>query len=291
MWFIFALLSLVFAGLQSFAQKFAAEKRYEIYLISTWSALISSVFALGLFLATASLREFPVLFWWLGLASGLLFIAFSITRLESLQFIDAAIFFPLYKVVGPALVAAFGIFLLGEKISFSEFIGIVLSCLVPLLLITRDEHHRQKNLKLGLILMLISTSLAAIAAAVNGIAVKANAELALPLVVIANGCAAIFGIALYARRHRAKNVLASILSHSTKPMLLTALTIGLMQLGSFYFLLLAIAGNDLSLAYSVNAHYILIPVLLSVWFYKEHWNKQKALALVISMLALILLHR
>jgi multidrug transporter EmrE-like cation transporter len=78
---------------------------------------------------------------------------------------------------------------------------------------------------------------------------------------------------------------------STKTFLSMSFANGVVQLLSFYFLLLALVDSNLSIVYSINAHYILIPVLLSVWLYKEHWNTQKAAALVLSMLALVLLHR
>lgn len=291
MWFIFALLSAVFGGLQSFAQKVVAHERHDTSLISATSALISSLLALVFFLITAPGTPLTPMVWWLGLASGFLFIGFSITRLESLQFIDAAIFFPLYKVLGPALVALIGIFLLGDQVGPQGVLGIALSCMVPLLLLSKHENHRQNNLKLGLLLLLASTVLSAIAAGVNALVVQPNADFALPLVVIANGFAAIFGFVLFFRKHKMVDARRELTSALTPRFLWMTLAIGLTQLFSFYFLLLAIAGDSLSLVYSINAHYILIPVLLSVWFYKEHWNKRKAAALIVSLLALVLLHR
>lgn len=290
MWFAFALASTLFGGLQSFFQKIAAEKKYDTYLISAISSLIS---ALGGFIALAFIPggfSAPVAFYGLALISGILFIAISVTRLESLQYIDAAIFFPIYKVIGPALVALIGIFLFREQLALWEIIGIVLSCFVPLLLITKHEHHRQKNLKLGVFFLLGSTVFSAIVWGVNGIVVKMDAGLVLPLSIVANGCAFLVGIILFAHRHRKDGVRAAALSRMHGSFWLLALAIGAMQMLSFIFLLLAISMDNLSLAYSVNAHYILIPVLLSVWLYKEHWNKQKALALLLSMLALALLH-
>jgi len=222
--------------------------------------------------------------------SGVLFLGFTVARLESLHFIDSAIFFPLYKVGGPALVAVFGILWFHDKVSPLELAGIVLSCLIPLLLITRQENHRQRNLRLGLLFMLVSTVLSAIAIVINTLAVKSGPDLSLPLVAIANGFAALVGILLFARRHKQAGFIRSLRDHVTRPMLLLGFVIGIMQLLSFYLLLLAIAANDLSIVYSINAHYILIPVVLSVWLYKEHWNIQKAVALILSILALILLH-
>lgn len=291
MWFIFALLSALFAGLHTFIVKVGAERKYDTYLLGTFSSLITAVASMALFLAVSPDDYIPLSLYGYALVTGVLFAGFTIARMEALTMIDAAIFFPLYKVIGPALVAGIGIFILHETVSTPELIGIALSCLVPLLLISRHENTRQKNLQLGLILMVVGTTLASISAAVNAVAVYENAGFALPLVALANAIAAIVHFGLFLWKHRVSGVRKQIQLLSTPSFLSISLANGVVQLFSFYFLLLAIAGDSLSIVYSINAHYILIPVLLSVWLYKEHWNLQKAAALVLSMLALVLLHR
>lgn len=292
MWFIFALLSAVFAGLQSFLNKVSAERNYDSYHVSTVAAVVTFIAALALFLfSSSSLHNIPALIYWLGLASAVLYIGRTVTQLESLRFIHAALFFPLYKVIGPALVTVIGIFFLKDTVGPLELIGIALSCAIPLLLITRREDARQNNLPLGLLLMFISTALAAVTAAVNAYAVQPNASLTIPFMLIAYGFSVVVAGALYVRRHKVRGLYGTLKGHSTAPALSIGVGIGFFQFISFYLLLLAFAGGGLSLAYSINAHYIVIPVILSVWLYKEHWNKQKAVALVVSLLALFLLHR
>lgn len=290
MWFVFALLSALFAGLQAFLNKVAAERKCDTYHISASSSIVSFLAAVVLFLFTSSsLENIPSLLYWLALASGIFYVGRTISQLESLRFIDAAIFFPLYKVIGPAVVTLIGIVLLKDHISVAELVGIILSCMVPLLLITKAEHHRQKNLKLGLILMVISTVLAAFTVVVNALAVQPDALLTIPFMVIAYAFSAIIGVVIYARRYRVE-MYTTFKSHCTPSTLLLGISIGLVQCVSFLFLLLAFSASDVSVVYSINAHSIVIPVILSVWLYKEHWNKQKAFALIVSILALILLH-
>jgi drug/metabolite transporter (DMT)-like permease len=245
---------------------------------------------LWFFLSSASLRDATPLLWWLGIGSAAFYVVRTLTQLEALRFIDAAIFFPLYKVIGPALVTVIGVFLLKDVLTSAELIGIILSCVVPLLLITRAEHRRQNNLWFGLLLMLVSTSFAAVTAALNAYAVKPSAELAVPFMAIGYGFGFLFATLWYVQKHKLPQIADVLRNHSTREALTVGVAIGVFQIISFYFMLLAFVGADLSVAYSVNAHYILIPVILSVWFYKEHWNKQKAAALVVSILALVLLH-
>lgn len=291
MWFTFALLSALFGGLHMFLLKMSVEKKYDTYLLSATSSFVSAVAGCVVVAVTTGWGAVPTVLYWVGALSGVLFAGFSIARMEGLRYIDAAIFFPLYKVIGPALVALIGIALLNEGVTPIELLGIILSCLVPILLITRQENGRQKNLKLGLILMVVGTTLASLGAAVNSIAVDDFPALALPMATLANFFTFITASLLYFRRHPQGELYHTTKGIATRGFMAMSLVNGLMQLTSFYFLLLAFAVGNLSLVYSINAHYIVIPVILSVIFYKEHWNKQKALALAISVLALVLLHR
>lgn len=291
MWFVYALLSTFFSGFHTFSVKVGAENKFDTYLLSGLSSLVSFFCGLLLYLIASPAEPISLMLWWFAGVSGVLFAAFAFARLESLKYMDAALFFPLYKVIGPALVAVIGIFLLHENVSFGETVGIVLSCLVPLLLITPQEHHRQKNLKLGLILMTASTTIAAIASVVNSLAVEGNASAALPLAFIVNGIVFALGAVMFVRRRPGSAERLPLKSHFTRPFILLCLANGILQFLGFYTQLLGFSENYLTLVYSVTSHYIVIPVILSVWVYKEHWSKQKAFALVVSICALILLHR
>ena len=59
---------------------------------------------------------------------------------------------------------------------------------------------------------------------------------------------------------------------------------------AFYLLLLAFHLGQISLVYTIHAHYILIPIFLSVWWYGEHMNLRKFAAVVLSCVTLTLLY-
>lgn len=292
MWFIFALASSVFAGIHTFSQKIAVERGYDSSLLNAVSALVSCIGAVLFFTATSSWAHVPFGLFELGVLSGAVFIFVSVLRMEGLRFIDSAIFFPLYKVIGPAVAAAIGVAFLGDVLSKNDVIGIALSCLVPLLLISKHEHHRQKNLTVGLVFMLASTVLASISAGINAYALHSfpSQSLEIPLLAVAHGFTALFGFALFTRKHTWSHVREAYMSCLTRPFILFAIVVGGLQFLAFYSLLLALSGGALSIVYSINAHYIVIPVLLSVWLYGEHWNTSKAFALAVSIVALVFLH-
>ncbi len=60
--------------------------------------------------------------------------------------------------------------------------------------------------------------------------------------------------------------------------------------GGFFFTLLAfIYGGPLGIVYTINSLYILPPIILAIIFYGEHWNLRKAVAIILSLVALALL--
>ena len=60
--------------------------------------------------------------------------------------------------------------------------------------------------------------------------------------------------------------------------------------GGFLLTLLAfVAGGPLGIVYTINSLYILLPIILAIIFYGEHWNFRKALAIGLSVVALAML--
>lgn len=290
MWFTLALLSAVFAGVHAYGQKVVVERTLDLYLINALSALVSFVIALALFSFTQSWSTVPWSVYLFGALGGLLYIAYNTGRMVALRYIDSAIFFPLYKVVSPATIALIGIFIFSEYVTTWEVVGIIFSCLIPLLLITRHEDKRQKNLKLGLILLVATALAAAVSSAINSYVVRPDISLALPLLIVTHAFVLGSGLFLFLRQHHTKHMYRELTSHMTKSFIAINVCMGTLQFLAFYTLLLAFSAGDLSVVYAINAHYILIPVVLSVWFYGEHWNARKAFALTLSLAALVLLH-
>lgn len=87
------------------------------------------------------------------------------TRVESMRHIDTVIFFPLYETFGPIMVTCVSLFFFKEVLSLKEVLGIVAGITVPLLLITKTENRIQKNLLLGVILVVATAILTTISTA------------------------------------------------------------------------------------------------------------------------------
>jgi uncharacterized membrane protein len=63
-------------------------------------------------------------------------------------------------------------------------------------------------------------------------------------------------------------------------------------IGIFHFLAFmtfqkALTGN-LAVVFTINSFSILIPIILSIIFYKDHFNKKKAFVIALSIVSIIL---
>ena len=155
LWFIYALASTVLGGLHMFFVKMASERGHDAsfstLLSSAAAALIAWAFVFTLGISSDSWKEI-LLF---AAASGVLYAITCITRIESLRRIDTTIFFPLYNTFGPIFAVLLGFLVFGERFTWWEFGGILLSITVPLLLIHKEENTRQKALWHSTLLFLL----------------------------------------------------------------------------------------------------------------------------------------
>ena len=164
-----------------------------------------------------------------------------------------------------------------------EWIGITLGVLVPLILINQAENNRQNNLRKGVILIIISGTLSAIGVSFNKLGADLFTSIFL-FATVSNMFSTIFGAIIYKRRNsNSENISLYIKNRK----FLTLVLIGtLAQIISFTTFLFAISyGGLLAVVYTITSLYIMIPIVLSIIFYGEHWNMKKVVAIVLSILA------
>lgn len=155
-----------------------------------------------------------------------------------------------------------------------------------MLLINKTENGRQNNLIAGLALLLLGATISAVAAALN----KYSAILwtdVLWLVVFAS--AGVFAgslLVMWWRRTLVKT-LESVYSKSEGVLiLLSSLRAVIMCIALGAGLYAYTQNGTLAIVHTIQSMYILIPIVLSVIFYNEHWNLRKILAIVLSVVAL-----
>lgn len=281
-----AVASAVGIGLFSFTPKVAAMRGYDATLFTCYSNITATIigfFAIFLLSDFSGWANIILLF---ALGNGLLHTTGKIFRVDALRYIDTTIFFPLYKIAGPLIIIAAAMLFFSETFSLLEWTGIVLSLLVPLMLISKSEHTRQNNLLKGLQLMFLTALFTALAGVVNKMA--ADHELNVYLFVVAAlAVGSIYSFGKYCFAHRKENVGEITASLTSRPLITLAVVSGFFQYAGLMTYMLALEyGASLGIAFTINSLYILIPIVLSIIFYSEHWNARKATAIILSIVAL-----
>ncbi len=284
LWFIYAVISTIGIGLSVYTHKIAAYRKYNSAAINFFGAGGSAFLLIISVFFTTGWQPLSWGMLLLALVAGVVYIIGANLRLDALRYADATIVLPVHKVLSPLLVVVFGFIFLGEFFTTLEWIGIVLSLLTPLLLISRLENKRQSNLLKGLLLIFFSSVTAATVAYLNKIGVDLFPS-ALMFGAVANSIGAVFAFQQYYFRKVSEDVLELPLLN--KGFLCLALLGALFQFAGFTAFLLAFAeGGPLGIVYTINSLYILIPIILSVLFYNEHCNARKVVVIILSVVAL-----
>ena len=283
--FFWTITATVLSGIQLFYQKVAAQEKRDSALnglIMYGSSAAAALTALLLFYGIPETWRLVLVF---ALVSGAIHAVGNFMRIEALKYIDSVIYFPLNKVLGPIVVVIGGLWWFGDPLTTKEYIGIALSLTVPLLLISAAEKHRQSDLRHGLWLLVSSTVLTSVSMLITKQGVDYD-----PTVFFMMGLSQVAGAASsWVMYMRAGNSHATSWSSITRADIRLGLIAGFLGFVSFYSLLRAFSTGFVSLVYVIHAHYILVPIILSVWWYGEHINMRKMIAITVSCIAITLL--
>lgn len=288
-WFWAAVVGAVFAGLSNFYFKQAAVRGYNAELFSLYGGL-TSVSLVGLVL----LFQHESLFghgWiaWLMFFGGLLASLTNILKITALRFIDSTIYFPLFKLLAPALAIVAGIIFFKESFSVLEWVGMLMGLLVPLLLINRAEDGRQNNLLAGLIIVVITGIFSAAAAVFSKLATNLGVPVVVIVLFVSSGVL-VGTVCIMSYRRGVNNIIKIAKAETSLGLIIGSFTRAALiacSMGAMFFAFTS--GGTLAVVQTIHSMYILIPIVLAIIFYKEHWNLQKMTAVLLSIAALGLL--
>jgi len=281
--FLWALAATFAAGIQVFSQRIVAQHRRDSALNGVLGFGIAAAITGFFFLLAPEVPTHWKTIIGISFSAGIMLCFSSYYRIESLKNIDSVVYFPINKVLGPLIAVVVGLSFLHERVSLIQLLGIGFSILVPILLIP-SERHRQNNLQKGLTFLCISTILAALTAPMQKVVTNLSSEVLFPL--LAWQIAATIGSALlylYLKRNDASRLIVH------KRDIELGLLNGILQFFSAYAFIKAVSLGQVSIFYVIHAHYILIPIVLSVLFFGDHINLKKVAAIAVSFCAIILL--
>src|SRR3989338_5254575 len=284
--FLWTLASMLFAGLALFMQKVVAEERRSSAFNGFVMYGVSGVIAAATLLVLRELPSAWVVITLFGLAAGGIHRLGNFIRIESLKYIDSVLYFPLNKILGPLLVVMGGVIIFADTLTTTQYIGIGLSLTVPLLLVSSVEHQRQTNLMLCLKLLLASSILTAVSLLLSKQGLLYGSAVLL-ILCTSQIAGTITSAGILFKQHGAGR---AMFTHADRR------DIGLGSISAFFnftssfCIYQALNTGLVSLVYVIQAHYILIPIILSVWWYRDHINLRKFGAVAVSFLAITMLY-
>lgn len=281
-YYVYAILSGIFAGLYSFTLKVSAEKNHNALLVTAISLFIGGLSALCFVVGSQRTVEWSWILLGTSVVNGVFYLIASATRVESLKNIDTAIYFPIYKTLAPILMTCLGVFVFAEKLVWNEWCGIVLGIVVPLLLVTKKQNQLQKNLRRGLILLCVGTVFAVISSATAKLVTIFDLDHMMYIAIsfIIGGC-----ISCISYKQKEKKKEKELM---TQQLLKVAAVSGVFVFLSTYCFIRAAEGS-ISVAYTINSFSIVVPIILSRFKYAEELGLQKQIAIVITIASLIII--
>lgn len=283
-WLIFAIISVFFAGIYNFLMKVISHRNYNISFASMIAYAVASIIAIIFYLYNNfwnySFDNFLLLtiIWFL---NTFFYFLSTISRVKSLDNMDTTIVFPLYKTISPILITLISLFIFWENLNTKEFFWIIVWILVPLMLLTKSENKIQKNLKLWIFFVLLTSFFSSISNWFNKSIYDFNLNIDLFIVFSLIIWTIISFISYkYFDKKTKKN-------YSKKWIYTFWILLWIMHFFSFYTFTLAVEWN-LAIAYTINSFSILIPIILSVIFYKEEMTYKKAFVIFLSVISMLL---
>ena len=285
-WFIYSLLSALFVWFYSFSSKLSVEKNHNPSLITYYSMIVASLCAIiWLFFSDISFNKIMYLSILFGFFNGAFYVITTITRMESLKYIDTSIYFPIYKAILPISLIIVMVIFFWEKLTINEIIWVIFWITVPILLIWVNKKSKQISKWYYYLLIWIMWALLASISAklsiLNGVNIQVYIFISLVTWTILSY------IVFY--NNIKKNIINNII-YSRLDIKRTAIITWILQFLWFYFFMKALElWNNISVVYVVQSLYIIIPIMLSILFYKENFGYKKFLAVCLTILSILFL--
>ncbi len=275
---LYAIISAVLAWLASFLIKVSAEKDHNPFLFTTYSFFSIAFFSFVFYLFSGIYvdRIFVVLLLWMIMWTSYLIL--WISKIEALKQIDSIIYFPIYKVSSTIWAVIVWLYFFHENLNINETIWIILWLLVPIILINKKEKIKQKDLLKWILFCLLSWFFAVITIIISKLINIYNLNLYFYLFVWWFA----WGVLSLLQYNRDKDKKTMSTSKIKRWAILNWLLISIWSV----FFVKALSWN-LAVTYTINSFSILIPIILSIFFYEERLNLRKIIALILTILSIL----
>ncbi len=279
-WFLFALLSMLASWFFTFSSKFSVEKNHNPLLVTFYSSTIAAFcwFILLAYIWDIKWNLMLAILWWLW--NWFLYLITSITRIVWLKYLDASIYFPIYKTITPIVLVVVALLFMWETLTTKELIWIILGVFVPLMLLWANKKSND-SLKWYLYIFLsVFTTIWALI--ITKYAISKWADVTLFSIF------ALLWSSIFSFLFNIKKTKKAI--YWNKYLKRTWIITWILNFLTIYFFNVALSyWNNIWVLYTLQSLYIVIPIILSIIIYKEHFNLKKFIAVILTIASIYFL--
>jgi drug/metabolite transporter (DMT)-like permease len=282
-WYVYSIIAFFLYGINNFLYKVSAEKKCNTALTTFYFMLTVTILsAISFFVMNEKIVNWYLLLV-LAFFNAITFFTLTVTKIESLKHIPTSIAYPILRL-NVVFVVIFSIIYFKDKLSIFQVCGIILSIFVFFVLTQNNgtnSNKKNKNFKLGVILILISLIASAFCSVlIKFAAVSVNRMGFIFIAYIMNTFLAFF----FRNKFQTKTA-----DKKHKNAIIIGFFMGIFNFIGFNILLKALSIGPLSLIASINAMSFVMVIILSVIIYKEKITKRNLFGILLSIVAVILL--
>ena len=281
-WYAFSLAALVLLGMQRFLYKVSAERNCPTpWTTFSFMVTVTVLSTMTFIVLKESFSDAKMLF-----ATALLnsasFVLGTVTHIEALKHVPAGVVYPILRL-NMVVVVLFGVFVLGDRVSLHQVLGICLAIAV-ILILTKDADESKGSMgkvRRGLFLLFFSLICGSVASISSKFAALYSSKLG--FMALSYFLGTLFSAGLIrksgkgaARRERRDAVLIGVV-------------MGLINFAGFYAFLSALSLGPLSIIVSIVGMHFVIAVILSVIIYKEKLSARRIAGIVLTLASVLFL--
>ncbi len=282
-WIFWAIISVFTGWFFHFLSKVTAERNYDSNRVNYLSYIFCSIFMWGVLLFQGNI--FPWDNFWLifiiAVGNIVFYSSSFMTRVHAMRHIDTVVFYPLYKTFWPIFVTCISVLLFRETLVFKEILGIIVWITVPLLLITKAENKVQNNLYIWVWMVVFTSVLTSVSIVMPKLIQELSLDISLFLFL--NFLVGIPFSYLLSKLRKSKKQK----HYNTQGIYLFSALMWFVNIIAFYTFIKAMEWN-LAVAFTINSFSILVPIILSIIFYWEHFNLKKGIVIALSIISILL---
>jgi drug/metabolite transporter (DMT)-like permease len=279
-WFLLTLMALLLFGIQRFLYKVSAERNCNTaWTTFAFMGTVTILSTLSFFALGQSINNLRFLLL-ISLINSLSFVSGTIATIEALKYISTSVAYPLIRL-NTGIVVIFSIWYFGDRLSIFQITGIIIAIVVILLLTGLDDGSRSPTKDPRRAMLLVTVAL--FSGAIAAISSKFAALEVNLLAFMAISYAMSMVVSLCLRKK-----LGSVGTNHTDALIIGFL-IGLVNFGGFYSLLVALSSGPLSIIIPVTGMYFVISIILAILIYREKLSALRALAILLTAFAIILM--